>query len=146
MSAPILVTKSDLSRDLNVDPRRKAFDNLEPVAQAKLEGGKLVKLYNREEAKKILAEALREAAEKYSQDNFEQQKHLLVMLNVFDVTPITFIRMNRCITIAFAAIAKSLSGQSCAQEAVRRFGAGTAASRCITGLARIWSSSAPPCS
>ena len=65
MSAPILVTKSDLNRELNVDPRRKAFDDLEPVAQAKLAGGKLVKLYNREEAKRILAEALLKAAEKY---------------------------------------------------------------------------------
>jgi len=57
MSAPILVTKADLSREFNVDPRRKAFDEIEPVAQARLAGNKLVPLYDRNEAKRILASA-----------------------------------------------------------------------------------------
>jgi hypothetical protein len=68
MSAPILVTKADLSREFNVDPRRKAFNELEPVAQARIAGNKLVPLYNREEAKRVLSEALLEATAKYSKE------------------------------------------------------------------------------
>jgi uncharacterized coiled-coil DUF342 family protein len=71
MSAPILVTKADLSRELDVDPRRKALDSLEPVAQAKLADGKLVKLYSREEGIRVLSTALKEAAERYA--NEEEQ-------------------------------------------------------------------------
>jgi hypothetical protein len=66
MSAPILVTKSDLSREFNVDSRRKAFDSLEPVAQAKLAGGKLVKLYSRDEARRVIAAALLEGSKRNS--------------------------------------------------------------------------------
>jgi hypothetical protein len=68
MSAPILVTKADLSREFNVDPRRKAFNGLEPVAQARIAGNKLVPIYNREEAKRIFTEALLEATAKYSKE------------------------------------------------------------------------------
>jgi hypothetical protein len=66
MSAPILVTKADLSREFNVDPRRKAFDELEPIAQARLAGNKLVPLYDREEAKRVISAALLEGSRRNS--------------------------------------------------------------------------------
>jgi hypothetical protein len=66
-------TKAELAREHGLDQRDPRLQKLEAAGQVKLRGGQPVKLYNREEAKKILAKALEDAAEKYSQDNFEAQ-------------------------------------------------------------------------
>ena len=59
-------TKAELAREHGLDQRDPRLQTLEAAGQVKLRGSQPVKLYNRDEAKRILAEALREAAEKYA--------------------------------------------------------------------------------
>jgi hypothetical protein len=59
-------TKAELAREHGLDQRDPRLQKLEAAGQVKLRGGQTVKLYDREEAKRIIAEALREAAEKYA--------------------------------------------------------------------------------
>ena len=64
-------TRAELAREHGLDQRDPRLQQLEAAGQVKLRGGQSVKLYNREEAKKILAKALKDAAEKYSQEDSE---------------------------------------------------------------------------
>lgn len=59
-------TKAELAREHGLDQRDPRLQQLEAAGQVKLRGGQPVKLYNREEAKRVLAAALREAAARYS--------------------------------------------------------------------------------
>ena len=59
-------TRAELAREHGLDQRDPRLGNLEPAGQVKLRGGQPVKLYNRDEAKRMLVEALREANEKYA--------------------------------------------------------------------------------
>ena len=59
-------TKAELAREHGLDQRDPRLQQLEPAGQVKLRGGQQVKLYNKEEAKRVIAEALREAAIRYS--------------------------------------------------------------------------------
>jgi hypothetical protein len=59
-------TKAELAREHGLHQRDPRLQQLEPAGQVKLRGGQPVKLYNREDAKRILIDALREAVEKYA--------------------------------------------------------------------------------
>lgn len=59
-------TRAALAREHGLDQRDPRLDNLQPAGQVQLRGSNPVKLYNREEAKRILVEALNEANAKYS--------------------------------------------------------------------------------
>jgi hypothetical protein len=61
-SLPTLLTKAALARESGVDPRNKALSDLEPVAQVKLSGNKLVPLYDRNKAIADLAARLMAAS------------------------------------------------------------------------------------
>jgi hypothetical protein len=61
-------TKAELAREHGLDQRDPRLQQLEPAGQVKLRGGQPVKLYNREDAKRILVDALTEASERYSND------------------------------------------------------------------------------
>jgi hypothetical protein len=62
-------TKAELAREHGLDQRDPRLQQLEPAGQVKLRGGQPVKLYNREEARRVIAGALREAAEKYARES-----------------------------------------------------------------------------
>lgn len=64
---PILTTKTDLARELDIDPRRKVLDKLEPVAQVKLTGNRLVPVYDRAKAIEELTALLIEAQAKFKE-------------------------------------------------------------------------------
>ena len=51
-------TKAKLAREHGLDQRDPRLQRLEPVGQVKLRGGQPVKLYNREEAKRVIAAVL----------------------------------------------------------------------------------------
>ena len=65
MSTPILTTKADIARELEIDPRRKVMAQLEPVGHVRLNGQKLVPVYDRAKAVDQLAALLKEAQEKF---------------------------------------------------------------------------------
>jgi hypothetical protein len=51
-------TKAEPAREHGLDQRDPRLQRLEPVGQVELRGGQPVKLYNREEAKRVNAAAL----------------------------------------------------------------------------------------
>jgi hypothetical protein len=59
-------TKAELAREHGLDQRDPRLQRPEPAGQVKLRGGQPVKLYDRNEAKRILAEAIRPMFEKKS--------------------------------------------------------------------------------
>jgi hypothetical protein len=61
-SLPTLSTRADLARTAGLDPRNKALEDLEPVAQVQLSGKKMLPLYDRQKAVAELAARLVEAS------------------------------------------------------------------------------------
>lgn len=61
-------TRAELAREHGLDQRDPRLKQLEAAGHVKLRGGQTVKLYDREEAKRILTQALIEATSKYSKE------------------------------------------------------------------------------
>lgn len=59
-------TKAELAREHGLDQRDPRLQRLEPAGQVKLRGNQTIKLYNREEAKRVIAAALLEGSRRNS--------------------------------------------------------------------------------